>query len=424
MRKIILSFVFIVVLSFDMFAQVSVGDIAFIAYNTDSPDNWAFVVLADIPSGETIKFTDRGWTGTDFYILSNEDSIVVTTTSTVSAGTIVSVNGTTFTPSIGTVSGTALSLFAGDQIICYQDVPSYPTFIAAIQGDYNSGDYNSTTKWNNGTNDNTTSSALPTGLTNGTNAVSLFPAIAELDNAQYNCTLTSGTKAELLAAINNYSNWTTDNSTTYSACAAAFTINALTPVELVFFTGILNDNSVELNWQTATEVNNYGFEIQRSVGQAISLSEEWETISFIPGHGNSNSANSYEFVDKVNDKEKDKDYIIKYRLKQIDTDGSYEYSDIVEVTINPQPTTFSLFQNYPNPFNPISNIKYEIANSGPVSLRVYNTLGEEVAMLVNTIQQPGSYEVQFDGSQLASGVYIYRLSTGGYTAEKIMLLIK
>ncbi len=212
--------------------SLSPGDIAFVMYNTDGNDDWAFITLTDISSGTTIKFTDLGWNDSTFYSLASESEITVTITSTITAGTVVTVSGTTFTPNIGTVSITGanltkLSLFAGDQILCYQGSSTNPTFIAGISGDFNISDYDSISGWNTGASDNTTSSALPSGLTDSVHAISFFPGVTEQDNARYNCTLTTGTRVELLAAINNPANWVSDNSTPYaSPCTTTpFTIN-------------------------------------------------------------------------------------------------------------------------------------------------------------------------------------------------------
>ncbi len=112
----------------------------------------------------------------------------------------------------------------------------------------------------------------------------------------------------------------------------------------------------------------------------------------------------------------------QYRLKQVDFNGSYTYSQIVEVSV--LPLNFSLEQNYPNPFNPTTNISYSIGNSSFVTLKVYNVLGEEVTTLVNENKKAGSYTVRFNASNLPSGVYIYKLTAGNYSASKKLLLLK
>ena len=144
------------------------------------------------------------------------------------------------------------------------------------------------------------------------------------------------------------------------------------PVELSSFCAYLQDNAVELQWQTQTEVNNYGFEIQRSQTSNVN-SETWTKIGFVEGHGSSNSPKDYLFVDNdvLNGK-------YNYRLKQIDSDGKFEYSKAIEVIVGLLPSSFELLQNYPNPFNPTTTIGFGIMEKGNVKLSVYNLLGEEI----------------------------------------------
>ena len=194
------------------------------------------------------------------------------------------------------------------------------------------------------------------------------------------------------------------------------------PVELISFKASVNNNKVKLNWTTATEVNNLGYEIQRS--QKLSNKENnWEKIGFVEGHGNSTTTNTYQFTDTNL-----KDGKYNYRLKQIDLDGSFTYSNTVEVNLN-APIKFSLSQNYPNPFNPSTTIKYSIPNVGTslmkfVQLKIFDILGREVAALVNENQQPGNYEVEFNASNLSSGVYLYKLTAGSFTETKEMILLR
>jgi hypothetical protein len=193
------------------------------------------------------------------------------------------------------------------------------------------------------------------------------------------------------------------------------------PVELTSFNAVCRDKVVELKWRTATEVNNYGFNIERwETGNG--KSETWVKIGFVQGYGNSNSPKEYIFADLTPPSGK-----IQYRLKQIDFDGQFEYSGIVEVIIE-SPTQFSLQQNYPNPFNPVTTIKYSIPSVGTgfslSILKVYDILGSEVATLVNEKQSAGNYEVQFDGSKLASGVYFYKLNNGNHSLVRKLLILK
>ncbi|HMU44236.1 MAG TPA: T9SS type A sorting domain-containing protein, partial [Ignavibacteriaceae bacterium] len=201
-------------------------------------------------------------------------------------------------------------------------------------------------------------------------------------------------------------------------------------VELTSFTGFVNEDKVNLNWATATEVNNYGFEVERNTplsplsrGEAADV---WEKIGFVYGSGNSNSPKNYSFID---DNVSAGSYL--YRLKQIDNDGKFEYSKTVDVSII-KPDAFTLEQNYPNPFNPATKIKYTIPSvtlrqaQGDVlvSLKVFDVLGNEAAVLVNETQQPGNYEVEFKAEKLSSGVYYYRLQAGSFVETKKMIFLK
>ncbi len=151
--------------------------------------------------------------------------------------------------------------------------------------------------------------------------------------------------------------------------------------------------------------------------------DSWSKIGFVKGSGNSNSPKSYSFEDTsiVSGS-------VEYRLKQIDNDGSYKYSNVV--TVNLVLTKYTLYQNYPNPFNPTATIKYDLPKQSKVELKVYNIMGQEVATLVSKEQQAGSYSVQFNtqqttnNKQLSSGVYIYRLQAGNYTSVKKFVLLK
>ncbi|MCP5062882.1 MAG: T9SS type A sorting domain-containing protein [Ignavibacteriae bacterium] len=197
------------------------------------------------------------------------------------------------------------------------------------------------------------------------------------------------------------------------------------PVELISFYAKTIKSSVKITWQTATEVNNYGFEIERKQEYVEVERDDWNKIGFIEGNGNSNSTKEYSFVDDelLNGK-------ILYRLKQIDIDGFFEYSSSVEVDLG-IPTKFELYQNYPNPFNPTTTIKYSVpvvdakfASTTNVTLKTYDILGKNVATLVNKKQSSGNYEVNFDATNLTSGVYYYQLRSGDFVETKKMILLK
>jgi photosystem II stability/assembly factor-like uncharacterized protein len=191
------------------------------------------------------------------------------------------------------------------------------------------------------------------------------------------------------------------------------TINGGIPVELISFTTEVLENKVELNWSTATETNNSGFEILRSANK-----DEWNKLGFVPGHGTTTETQHYSFTD--NDVSPGK---YQYKLKQIGYDGTFEYSQVVEVEI-PLVNEFSLSQNYPNPFNPTTSLQYTIGSRQFVTLKVYDLLGREIATLVNEEKPAGEYEVEFDGSALTSGIYFYQLKAGEFTETRKMILLK
>jgi Secretion system C-terminal sorting domain len=190
------------------------------------------------------------------------------------------------------------------------------------------------------------------------------------------------------------------------------------PVELTSFSANVKNNSVVLSWQTATEVNNRGFEIERSF-KAENGRTSWDKIGFVQGNGSSTNMNQYSFTD--NNLVKPGQYY--YRLKQIDFDGRYSYSPVAEADVS-KPTVYFLSQNYPNPFNPSTTIEFSIPERSHVSLKVYDVLGNEVATLVNGWMESTNHQVTFDGSRLASGIYYYTLTTGNFTSTKKLILLK
>ncbi len=185
-----------------------------------------------------------------------------------------------------------------------------------------------------------------------------------------------------------------------------------TPVELTSFTAAVNENDIELNWSTATETNNKGFEVERKT------EKDFGTVGFIDGYGTSTELHDYSFVDKNITPGK---YF--YRLKQIDFDGAFEYSHEVEVTIE-SPKVFSLEQNYPNPFNPTTTIKYGLPEAGQVTIKVFDILGGEIKTIVNSHETAGYHEIEFDGKSLSSGIYFCRMKTENYTNTIKMIISK
>ena len=212
----------------------------------------------------------------------------------------------------------------------------------------------------------------------------------------------------------------TGGSGTLVTFAGITTGNQLLPVELTSFDALVQDNTVTLVWKTATEVNNYGFEILRL---AQNDNTDWKKIGFVQGHGNSNSPKSYTFTDNLARAHNLNLDRLQYRLKQIDFDGSYKYSDIIELQID-LPSKFVLQQNYPNPFNPSTTIRYEIPKSSFVILSIFDLLGREITTLINQVQNAGYHEVTFNAANLSSGIYIYRIQTDGTSQVRKMVLLK
>jgi len=188
------------------------------------------------------------------------------------------------------------------------------------------------------------------------------------------------------------------------------------PVELSTFTAVQIGSKVLLKWRTETEINNFGFDVERCALSAEC--QAWDKIGFVNGNGNSNSPKEYSFTD--NPAIGSKYY---YRLKQIDSDGQTEYSNVINVDLN-IPNQYALYQNYPNPFNPTTSITYNLPIDGLVSLKVFDVLGSEVATLVNDNQKSGVYTIPFDGKELSSGIYICKITANNFVSSIKMILMK
>ncbi|GJQ31815.1 MAG: hypothetical protein HBSAPP04_06540 [Ignavibacteriaceae bacterium] len=215
---------------------------------------------------------------------------------------------------------------------------------------------------------------------------------------------------------------TTENTVTVNEVPSVIGLWTLTnsssplPVELANFTSSVRGKTVTLNWETKTEVMNHGFEVERKI-----TGSDWQKTGFVEGHGTSNSPKYYTFTDQPNASGK-----ILYRLKQIDTDGGFEYSPEISVEIG-LPQEFALHQNYPNPFNPETVIGYALPVAGAVTLEVYNSIGEKVATLVDGVMQAGNHELNFRAENLPSGLYFYKINVTGvkkFTSVKKFVLIK
>lgn len=190
--------------------------------------------------------------------------------------------------------------------------------------------------------------------------------------------------------------------------------SGIIPVELTSFNASANDDYVELSWITSTETNNAGFSVER-----YSISDKtWIELAFVNGSGTTTEPKAYSYTDAELNVGS-----FRYRLKQIDYDGSYTYSGEVYAEIS-APANFALFQNYPNPFNPSTTITFTIPTESLVSLKIYNTLGEEVANVYEGLLNEGYHEINFNASSLSSGIYFYRLESNEFVDAKKMMILK
>jgi hypothetical protein len=201
--------------------------------------------------------------------------------------------------------------------------------------------------------------------------------------------------------------WTVDN----------VLVEGVVPVELTSFTASVISGQVNLNWQTATEINNSGFEVERKAA-----GQEFSKVAFIAGYGTTTEAKSYSYIDNTISSGS-----YTYRLRQVDFDGTFEYSNEVEVDLTP--SAYSLAQNYPNPFNPNTKIDFSLASDSKVTLKIFDILGQEVAAIVNGNLGAGVHSFNFDASTLNSGVYVYTIDAKGvdgtnFTSTKKMILTK
>ena len=176
-----------------------------------------------------------------------------------------------------------------------------------------------------------------------------------------------------------------------------------------------------LKWLTSSEINNSGFEIQRAIenGKWKIENGKWSKIGFVSGSGTTNEPREYSFTDRNLETGK-----YKYRLKQLDFNGNFEYFELPDAVTIGIPDKFSLAQNYPNPFNPSTTINYQIVAPGKVTLALYDLNGREVKSLVNEVKEAGYYTVSLNASDLSSGIYFYSLTSGNSVMTKKLTLVK
>ncbi|UCE07066.1 MAG: T9SS type A sorting domain-containing protein [bacterium] len=204
-----------------------------------------------------------------------------------------------------------------------------------------------------------------------------------------------------------------EGNTSVTAYGGIFTVNYVIPVELVSFNALVEGKDILLTWRTASESENYGFEVGRAINPG-----EWHTIGFVQGHGTTTINHQYSYADKNLDVG-----TYYYRLKQIDIDGSFEYSKFIEIVINP-PKKFSLGQNFPNPFNPTTLIPFGLPEKSKIKLTLYNLLGEIVEVISIEEYSAGHHEVSFDASTLSAGLYLYKLEAKDFVDVKKLLILK
>ena len=249
-------------------------------------------------------------------------------------------------------------------------------------------------------------------VTTGTGASVANSVIKLTDDAGYNATIN-------ITTGNNVTLFTAATGTIIKGIAFAPALTP-TPVVLTSFTAVTQKVSAQLKWNTATEVNNFGFEIERrTINSQQSAIGSWQKIGFVAGAGTSNSSHDYLYSDNTVAAGS-----FAYRLKQIDMNGSFKYSQETQVTIE-APKVFSLNQNYPNPFNPSTTIEFTIPSDGKVTLKVFDLLGRQVATLFDGMTNSGEIQrVVFDASMFPSGVYFARLDFGGKQLLKRMVFMK
>ncbi len=379
-------------------ADLSAGDILIIGFNCTDPDEFAFVPLVNLAGSTVISFTDNGWLSSGS-IRSGEGTLTWTApVGGVLHGTIIAYNYTSNTFNIGSVvrAGSFGLAEAGDQILAYTGSSAAPIFLYAVNDEGSIWQADATSA---------NTSALPIGLINGETAV----ALVEKNNGIFSGTIIDDID-QLLLNVSNPSLWTmSDTPLTMPSGIWAL------PVELNNFSAAINGRTIEIRWSTSTEIDNFGFEIERRTEGK----NEWKKIGFVNGAGNSNSTKYYSFID-----EEPASGTINYRLKQIDNNGDLKYSNVITLNTNIGAANFKIYQNYPNPFNPSTTIKYSVPEKGFVKLKVYDVLGNEIKTLVEEIKEAGTYNFEFNAEGLASGLYFYKIDAGVSSIIRKMILLK
>lgn len=248
----------------------------------------------------------------------------------------------------------------------------------------------------------------------GTQAVCKISSATGNYNSSYvEANISQNSSAEISVDANKYYTFNIATFLSDGTYSIELTGGGLLPVVLTNFKGLKTENGILLQWETATEINNYGFELERSRNGNI-----FNKIAFVEGYGNSNSPKFYSFTDESAEWGK---YF--YRLKQIDFTGVFEYSNVIEVDIG-NPRKYELEQNYPNPFNPVTTISFSLPEASFVNLEVYDILGRNTVLLINEILEAGEHSFEFNAGSLPSGIYYYKITAGEFTKTNKMILLK
>lgn len=394
--------------------DLAAGDVAIIAFQCDTPDQFSFVVLTDIDEGTEISFTDNGWN--DLNELNSSEGTVIWTAPAggIAKYTVVIVDAG-WTADIGTVetSGSPAFSTSGDQLIAYQGSYTSPTLLYAI----------STTSWVTSGAIASTTTYLPTGLTDG---VTAFAFSTNYDNGYYNVTSFAGTNEQILTSIANDANWTFSD--------AWLTIpdwDFTLPVELSSFTAVVTSQYfVTLKWTTQSETNMQGYYVLRN--NVNSLNSAFQIPSLIMATNTSNET-SYAFTDQ--EVEPGNTYF--YWLQAMELNGESNFHGPISVVINNNndtptpiiPKVTELRDAYPNPFNPRTYIPYTLKEAGLVKIEIFNLKGQVIWSETTNHSAAGYFQTNWDGKDVngnavSSGVYYYRMTSSKYTSSKKVVLMK
>ena len=407
--------------------SLSAGDLAIFGANTDNPDDFAFVLLVDIPSGTEIRFTDSGWES-DNTFRGYEGAVKYTAPSAISAGTVITWVGNSanfVSDNDATVGTNGLQLSAdGDQVFAFQGSSTNPTFIYAIQTNSNVWQETATSA-----ND----SAIPQGLTNGTNAAAVGEGSGagdEYDNVMYNGTTNFSSPSNALSAVSNNANWVGDNTSRYTFSTSNWTL----PVTLSTFTAQYLNSKPTLYWQTQSEEDNMGWFIYRNTIEDFTSAEK--ITGMIEGHGTTTQPQSYIYEDA---EELQIEQTYYYWLESVDYSGTIHHFDkVAQVTIphpddpgqNVTPPVAYDISADPNPFAYSTEITFAIDQISRIDVTIYNVKGQMVKSF-GTVMTNADEEVSFQwngkdnsGKALSNGVYLYSVQVNGkdYATKQLILM--